>query len=103
MKARLLWTSQAREDLLDIYVFIGADNPDAAERLHTAIEEKTELLIRNPRLGVRRPEIAPSARMLVEGPYLVLYETHPDSDDAAIKTVEIVRIVDGRRDLGKPF
>jgi toxin ParE1/3/4 len=103
MKARLLWSPQAREDLLDIYVFIGADNPDAAERLYTAIEEKTDLLIRDPRLGVRRSEIAPSARMLVQGPYLILYETYPDSDDAAIKTVEIVRIVDGRRDLRRPF
>jgi toxin ParE1/3/4 len=37
--------------------------------------------------------------MLVEGEYLILYETHPDSDDHGIDAVEIVRIVDGRRNL----
>jgi toxin ParE1/3/4 len=26
--------------------------------------------------------------MLVEGPYLILYETHPDTDDGPIETVE---------------
>jgi len=76
MRPVLLWTPQAREDLLDIYVTIGFDNPSAAERLYTAMEEKATLLVSYPRMGVRRPEIAPAARMLVEGVYLLLYETH---------------------------
>ena len=60
MPAELLWSPQAREDLLDIYLVIGSDNPDAAERLYTAIEDKVQLLRLHPRLGVRRPEIVPS-------------------------------------------
>jgi toxin ParE1/3/4 len=103
MKPALLWTPQAREDLLEIYVTIGFDNADAAERLYTAIEEKAVLLLNHPRLGVRRPEIASSARMLVEGMYLLLYETHPNTDDGAIDEVEIVRVVHGRRDLTRIF
>lgn len=103
MKPALLWTPQAREDLLEIYVTIGFDNPDAAERLFTAIEERAALLPAYPRLGVRRPEIAPSARMLVEGVYLLLYETHPDSDDGPIDEIEIVRVVHGHRDLTHIF
>ena len=99
MKPLLLWTPQAREDLLDIYVTIGLDNPSAAERLFTAIEDHAARLIAHPRLGVRRPEIAPSARMLAEDPYLLLYETHPDTNEGPIHTVEIVRIVHGHRDL----
>jgi len=98
MRPALFWTPQAREDPLEIYVTIGFDNPDAAERLYMAIVEKTTLLLSHPRLGVRRPEIAPSARMLVEGVYLLLYETHPDSDDGVIDVVEIVRVVHGHRD-----
>ena len=38
-------------------------------------------------------------RVLVEGPYLILFETHPDTDEGPIDRVEIVRVVDGRRDL----
>jgi len=36
---------------------------------------------------------------LVEEPYLILFETHPDTDDGPVDWVEIVRVVDGRRDL----
>jgi toxin ParE1/3/4 len=99
----LVWTPQAREDLIEIYTYIGLDNPSAAERVFDAVQAKAELLAEYPRLGARRPEIRPSARMLVEGPYLILYETHPDSNDGSIDQVEIVRIVDGRRNLKNLF
>jgi toxin ParE1/3/4 len=103
MPAKLLWSFQAREDLLDIYVAIGMENAEAAERLYSAIETKANLLITHPRIGVRRSEIRPSARMLIEGAYLILYETRPDADEIPAREVEIVRIVDGRRDLTRPF
>lgn len=101
MSADLLWRPQAREDLLEIYLAVGLDNPDAAERLYTAMEAKATLLASYPRLGVRRPEIQRSARILMEGAYLLLYETHPDTDDGPVDSVEIVRVVNGRRDLAK--
>lgn len=103
MKPALLWTPQAREDLLDIYVTIGLDNPSAAERVYTAIEDLAARLIAHPRLGVRRPEISPSARTLSVGPYLVLYQTHPDTDHGPMRKIEIVRIVHGHRDLSLVF
>jgi toxin ParE1/3/4 len=89
--------------LIEIYTYIGLDNPSAAERIFDVIEAKAGLLVDYPRLGVRRPEIRPSARMLIERPYLILYETHPDSDQGNIDEVEIVRIVDGRRNLKNLF
>jgi len=103
MPTKLVWKPKAREDLLDIYVAVGRDNPEAAERLYTSMEAKADLLIRHPRLGVRRPEIRKSARMLVEGSYLLLYQTHPDTDSGRIAKVEIVRVIDGRRNLSAQF
>jgi toxin ParE1/3/4 len=50
-------------------------------------------------MGVRRSDIRPSMRMLVESPYLILYRTDPDTDDGTVRAVEIIRIIDGRRDL----
>jgi toxin ParE1/3/4 len=99
----LLWTPQAREDLIEIYTYIGLDSPSAAERVFDSVQSKIELLADYPRLGVRRPDIRASARMLVQGPYLILYETHPDSDAGLVDAVEIVRIVDGRRNLKNLF
>lgn len=99
MQVDLVWTPQAREDLIEIYSYIGLDNPSAAERILDAVQTKAELLVEYPRMGERRPEIRPSTRILIEEPYLILYETHPDSDEGGINEVEIVRIVDGRRNL----
>lgn len=76
--------------MLEIYVAVGMDNVDAAERIYTDIEIKAASLIEFPHLGVRRREIARSARMLVEGPYLLLYETNPDTDKGLIESIEIV-------------
>jgi toxin ParE1/3/4 len=37
--------------------------------------------------------------ILIDRPYLILYEIHPDTDHGPIAAVEIVRVVHGRRDL----
>jgi len=42
-------------------------------------------------------------RALLEEPYLVLYETQPDTDEGQVEAVAIVRVVDGRRDLTALF
>jgi toxin ParE1/3/4 len=97
--ADLVWSPQARRDLLHIYLTIGLERPDAAERYFDRIVQRTEQLIDQPRLGVRRPDIRPKTRMLVESPYLILYETIPNTDAGPVRAVEIVRIVHGRRDL----
>jgi toxin ParE1/3/4 len=41
--------------------------------------------------------------MLVERPYLLLYRTEPDADEGRIADVQIIRVVDGRRDLKRLF
>jgi toxin ParE1/3/4 len=99
----LIWTTQARADLLDIYLTIGIEQPGAAERYFDEIEAKVPKLVEHPRRGVRRSNIRRATRMLVESPYLILYETVPDSDEGAVTVVEIVRIVDGRRNLSNMF
>jgi len=99
----LRWTPQAREDLIDIYTYIGLDSPSAAERIFDAVVAKVESLAAYPRLGVRRTDVRPSTRILIEGPYLILYEAHPDTDEGVVHAIEIVRIVDGRRNLKNLF
>jgi toxin ParE1/3/4 len=99
MEAALLWRPRAREDLLDIFEVIGLDNPEAAERILAALEARAATLAAHPRLGLRRRDIRPTVRVLVERHYLILYETHPDTEEGPVDTVEIVRVVDGRRDL----
>jgi toxin ParE1/3/4 len=103
MPTELIWSNQARTDLLEIYVMIGLEQPAAAERYFDRIEDKARLLKSQPRMGVRRADIRPSMRMLVEAPYLILYRTDPDTEEDPVSTVEIIRVIDGRRDLGGIF
>ncbi|WP_312010348.1 type II toxin-antitoxin system RelE/ParE family toxin [Bradyrhizobium neotropicale] len=51
MPTELVWSNQARTDLLDIYVMIGLEQPAAAERYLDRIEAKAELLRSQPRMG----------------------------------------------------
>lgn len=99
MAVELRWSVKARQDLLDIYVVVGLDSPASAERLFERLSKRAISLIDQPRLGPKRDDIRPNMRMLVERPYLLLYEIAPDIDDAAVARIDIVRIVDGRRDL----
>jgi toxin ParE1/3/4 len=78
---------------------MGIERLDAAERYFDRIEEKVRGLQDQPRRGPRRPDIRPGARMLVEAPYPILYETVSDTDGGPLWAVVIVRVVDGRRDL----
>lgn len=103
MQAELHWTAQAKADLLDLYVLIGLEQPAAAERYFDRIETLATLLMSQPRMGIRRSDIRPNLRMLVEAPYLVLYRTDPDTDEGTVSLVEVVRIVDGRRELTRLF
>lgn len=99
MVVKLVWSPQAEDDVISIYVEIGLHQPLAAERYYEQFKQKVSLLADQPRLGQRHPEIAASARMLVEAPYVILYETVPNADQGPVDTVQIVRVVDGRRDL----
>ena len=99
MRNRLIWTAQARSDLVDIYTAIGSDNLAAADRYLDRLLAAAEGLSEHPRLGTRRPDIAPGVRILVEHPYLLIYRVEPDNPEHAVAFVELVRVVDGRRDL----
>jgi toxin ParE1/3/4 len=74
---RIFISPAADGDLEDIWLTIAADSPAAATRITRAIGAKIEHLANHPRLGPRRKDILPATRILIEGPYLVLYETHP--------------------------
>lgn len=84
---------------MEIYTIIGLEQPAAAERYLDRMEAQTNLLRSQPRMGARRTDISASARILIETPYLILYRTEPDTDQGAISTIEIIRVVDGRRNL----
>ena len=89
--ARYRLTPRASQDLRDIWHTIAIDNEKAADKLLMHIFDKLELAAQHPKMGVARPELSATARMLIEGRYIVIYEPQPDG-------VLAVAIVHGMRD-----
>jgi toxin ParE1/3/4 len=96
--AELFVSCRAEAELRQVWRYIAAENAAAADRLLLRIDEKLQVLRDFPEIGRLREDIRPGLRMLVEGNYLLLYE-HDKSNDA----VELVAVVDGRRDLSELF
>ncbi|MBZ9885557.1 type II toxin-antitoxin system RelE/ParE family toxin [Mesorhizobium sp. CA10] len=67
-------TPRAEQDLKNIWRHIATDNEQAADRLLGRIFDKLELACNHPNMGVARPELSTTARILVEGRYVVIYE-----------------------------
>jgi toxin ParE1/3/4 len=90
----LFVSRRAERELREIWQYIAARNPTAADRPLLRIDRKLQRLRTLPEIGSLRSDIRQGLRMLVEGNYLLLYEYDP-----ANNTVELVTVVDGRRDL----
>ncbi|WP_244601508.1 MULTISPECIES: type II toxin-antitoxin system RelE/ParE family toxin [Rhodoplanes] len=69
---RLVYTRRADADIRAVWRHVAAENESAADRILIALMDRIESLRRHPRLGPRRPDIRPAARVLVEGHHLVL-------------------------------
>ena len=84
-------TPRAEKDLRDIWRHIALDNEKAADKLFSRIIAKLALAAEQPRIGVARPELSETARILIVGRYIVIYEPMPYG-------VLAVAIVHGMRD-----
>ncbi|MBB4066944.1 type II toxin-antitoxin system RelE/ParE family toxin [Gellertiella hungarica] len=87
-----------RQDLFHIHRWLGRKNDLAARQTVLRIRDRIDLLRRHPLLGVARPDIGATARMLTEPPYIILYEVQSGTV-APDKEVIVIRIIDARRDL----
>lgn len=89
---KLLITPDAEIDLIEIWQFIAKDNPIAATRLLSNLDQRSKSLLENPELGPKRSDIRKSYRYLVEGNYLILYQVKEE-------TIEIIRYLHGAQNL----
>lgn len=60
-------TEQVEQDLLDIWAYVAADNPNAADRLLRTFEELFDKTADFPELGRSVDHIVPGHRILVRG------------------------------------
>jgi toxin ParE1/3/4 len=97
VSGRFVRSAQAEDDLIVIWSRTAAENSAAADRVLDRIDAVCVMLANYPEAGPRRDDIAPGFRYFPVRPYPVIYRVSvPD-------LVEVVRVVDGRRDLENLF
>jgi toxin ParE1/3/4 len=95
--------TRAENEIEDIWLSIASDDPSVAIRITRDLGQRIDSLADYPRLGPRRRDIAPAMRVLVEGAYLMVYEHQPNTDGGPVDVVDIIGVLDGRRDLTELF
>lgn len=94
----MIWRAVAEADLTEAYLYIGADSPDAAERLLDAVANAVALLLETPQAGSPRQFRSAHAQGIRSWSprgfpnHLIFYRVSGDD-------IEVVRFLHGARDL----
>jgi plasmid stabilization system protein ParE len=78
--AQIAWTNEALRWLEDIFEYIAADNPDAANRTVEGIFERAQSLAQYPELGHRYLHSSRNVRILLYGHYRIAYLIKEDGN-----------------------
>ncbi|MBD6619434.1 type II toxin-antitoxin system RelE/ParE family toxin [Komarekiella sp. 'clone 1'] len=87
---------QAELDLLEIWEFIAENNLERADEFLDFLDEKLQILARNPGIGRRREELAPGLRSFVVKNFVVFYQEIESR-------IDVIRVLHGSRDIESIF
>jgi toxin ParE1/3/4 len=91
------WSPDARADLSEIWTYyVKVAGRHTADKIVREIGEVCRLLEDHPFAGRARDEVRPGVRSIAARPHVVFYRVNND-------VAEIVRVLDGRRDLDEIF
>ncbi len=83
----------AETDLLEAWLFIAEENPDAADHVLEAIEREASVLATQPLMGRARPELVEGVRSWpTSTPYILYYTVATDG-------ITVLRILHHARDV----
>ncbi|MBF0255054.1 MAG: type II toxin-antitoxin system RelE/ParE family toxin [Gammaproteobacteria bacterium] len=87
-------TASAKRDLLEAWLFIAEENPQAADGLLEAIDRESQILATQPQMGRLRPELAKGVRSWpTSTPYILFYEVEDEG-------ILLLRVLHHARDIG---
>jgi toxin ParE1/3/4 len=94
---RIVWSSDAEEDLLGIWSYLRREATEAvADTKVRAIRRAYQWLRTLPFSGRDRGDLVPGIRSILPNPYVIFYRVRN-------ATVEIVRVLHGRRNIEAVF
>lgn len=89
---KLIRSAKAELDLIDIWLYIAADQPINADRFLDKLNKAAESLAETPGIGIDRPEIFEGLKSFPVDRYILYYRVKE-------KNLEIVRILSSARDI----
>ena len=96
-KRPLVWSREAVSDLAEIWTYYAeAAKSETADNIVRNIDRVCRLLDDHPLAGRARDELRPGIRSIAARPHVVFYRITETA-------TEIVRVLDGRRDLDDIF
>ncbi|HUI96768.1 MAG TPA: type II toxin-antitoxin system RelE/ParE family toxin [Xanthobacteraceae bacterium] len=87
----------AEQDLHRIFAWISEHNLAAAAKMVARIRDRIGFLELDSLANMGRPGLDPGTRELIEYPYIIVYEVHPDR-----KEIEVLAIVHGAQNRQNP-
>jgi toxin ParE1/3/4 len=94
---QLFWSPEAEADLLEIWHWGAANfSPDTADGHLRDIGQVARNLCTFPSSGIQRDQLVPGIRSILVYPSVIFYRIGDGS-------IDIVRVVDGRRNLAAIF
>ena len=91
--AEIAWTEEARRWFEDIFEYIAADNPSAAQRTVQDIYERAQVLTSFPEIGHRYLASSRDVRILLYGHYRIAYLVKDDGN------VDVLGVFHGSLDI----
>jgi toxin ParE1/3/4 len=93
----IVWSPDASADLSEIWNYYATvASRHIADKIAREIGEACRLLEEHPFAGRARNEVRPGLRSIATRPHVIFYRVNND-------VAEIVRVLDGRRDLDEIF
>ena len=91
-----VYSPLAESDLVEIWGYIRPHNEDAADNLLRLIDKTCGLIAEHPKIGRDRGNLLRGLFSFSVGNYLIFYRIASDS-------IEVARVLDGRRDVPAIF
>lgn len=91
---KLIRSAKAESDLIDIWLYIAADQPINADGFLDKLNKAAESLADTPGLGVDRPEIFDGLKSFPVDRYILYYRVKG-------RDLEIVRVLSSARDINQ--
>jgi len=71
--ARLSVSPDAKQDLVELFLFIAQDNLEAARRMHSQFQQTFLTIAGQPSIGRSRDELAAGIRSFATGKYVIYH------------------------------